>query len=746
MEEVGTRLSISTVARSRFAFLAFLRLPPLLFVILIIAALVTALPAATGDTTADGILGQVSFTIGTAPSSIDGNSLSDPWYVAIDPYSTPNHVYVVDSNPSSSNNRVLGWYDVASFKNQRPADIVFGQPDFLHTGFNNGVSGIGPDSLGSPKGLAVDTLSNLYIADSGNQRILEFNDPFHLYNPASGPRLTPPGTSPGSAGDTVADRVFGTCGSFTGQSCVTTYSNCADPSLYGLGGYTASELALFQQVTFEPGTDIPLFIPAGLEGVQVDYSRVGQWQLSCDVVTHLQDQIAAPAAVAIDPVTGTLYASNTNPAAIYEYDTPLISQTATRAFGNCHPAGGFDFSTSCTTSDSPGPKTLFAPSGIAVDQYGNLFVADGPYLGTPIIQGRVMMYLNPRGSSTGCNPGVDGSGCAGDTTADSVFGTCGGGFTTEGCSGISSGFLDYGFDLWDGIAVDKSENLYAMDPANSRALRFSNANLIPNPSPTAVQVFGQHGSFTTNLPNNGGLSADSLGVDATDIAIDGSCNVYITDGGNNRVLEYDQPAGLCGGPTPTPTATSTGATSTPTATATPAATPSATIVYTNCADPSLYGLGGYTASELALFQQVTFEPGTDIPLFIPAGLEGVQVDYSRVGQWLLSCTVVTTNPTATRTATATPTAKATATSIPTATSTAATSTPTATAMPTAIPTATIIYTNCADPALYGLGGYTASELALFQQVTFEPGTDIPLFVPDALEGVRLTIQLSINGY
>ena len=126
---------------------------------------------------------------------------------------------------------------------------------------------------------------------------------------------------------------------------------------------------------------------------------------------------------------------------------------------------------------------------------------------------------------------------------------CGGGFNSESCDGTINAGLNYGIGGWDGIAVDKNENLYAMDPGNSRALQFPNANLVPNPSPTAVQVFGQHGSFSTGNPKDLGLSADSLGAlaggrifPATDIAVDGSCNVYIADGGNNRVLEYDQPA------------------------------------------------------------------------------------------------------------------------------------------------------------------------------------------------------------
>jgi len=115
--------------------------------------------------------------------------------------------------------RVLAWYDAESFANGQPADLVFGQPDFYHIASNNGVDGIGPDSLSNPLGMTVDSSSNLYIADSGNNRVLEYDNPFQGFNPADGPRLTPPGTETGSAGDTVADRVFGTCGSFVENDC-----------------------------------------------------------------------------------------------------------------------------------------------------------------------------------------------------------------------------------------------------------------------------------------------------------------------------------------------------------------------------------------------------------------------------------------------------------------------------------------------------------------------------------------------
>src|SRR5205823_14281362 len=65
---------------------------------------------------------------------------------------------------------------------------------------------------------------------------------------------------------------------------------------------------------------------------------------------------------------------------------------------------------------------------------------------------------------------------------------------------------------------------------------------------TADRVFGQCGSFATNLCNNGDffrVSANGLCY-PHGVAVDGAANLYVADGSldafiNNRVLEYDTP-------------------------------------------------------------------------------------------------------------------------------------------------------------------------------------------------------------
>src|SRR6185369_15346166 len=64
------------------------------------------------------------------------------------------------------------------FKNGAQADLVIGQRDFFSTGANGpGVSGGLSTGFTAPTGLAVDQ-GVLYVADSGNNRVLRFRKPF----------------------------------------------------------------------------------------------------------------------------------------------------------------------------------------------------------------------------------------------------------------------------------------------------------------------------------------------------------------------------------------------------------------------------------------------------------------------------------------------------------------------------------------------------------------------------------------
>ena len=96
---------------------------------------------------------------------------------------------------------MLGWRDAESFSNGAPADLVIGQPDFL----SSDCAVTSNLSLCIPAGVAVDTSGNLYVADTGNSRVLEYTNPFAACA----------GVFPCVGG--AANLVFGQGGDFTGE-------------------------------------------------------------------------------------------------------------------------------------------------------------------------------------------------------------------------------------------------------------------------------------------------------------------------------------------------------------------------------------------------------------------------------------------------------------------------------------------------------------------------------------------------
>jgi uncharacterized protein (TIGR03437 family) len=136
----------------------------------------TALAQINLSPTPTRAIGQDDLLHGAA-NLVEGREFNGPIALALDTSVSPPALYVSDL----FNNRVLGFKNAASFANGQKADIVIGQLDFLSStaqGPGSVASGGRSTGLAFPTGLLTDSKGNLYVIDTGNNRILRFPTPF----------------------------------------------------------------------------------------------------------------------------------------------------------------------------------------------------------------------------------------------------------------------------------------------------------------------------------------------------------------------------------------------------------------------------------------------------------------------------------------------------------------------------------------------------------------------------------------
>jgi sugar lactone lactonase YvrE len=518
---------------------------------------------ATGGT-ADHFAGQIDFNHG-GDNFIDGRGFNSSSAVAIDPVG--GEVYVADY----SNNRVLGWKSAAEFTGNQPADIVIGQPDFYsylcnQISLSNGNGTVEPaqNSLCNPEGLAVDADERVYVSDNGNNRVLVFDNPFALMpgqnsnfaarlvigQGSGGNNFTSPAAASGQtglyrpvglsldsngnlfvldagnnraleyfnpfgaatsagAGDVVADRVFGQPdfnanqpnqgGAVTAQTLST--ANYGGPAGIATDSYGN------------------LYVADDVNGRVVEYN--GPFDNTANdpsanlIFSGFRSYTVA--GVVVDGANNLYFAAANSNGQSYVYQfaetsNPPSNTTANLVFGP-------------TMNIAADPTAyLGASQALATDASNNLFMANS---------NRVIEYLAP-GNANGSAPGS-----AGDSTADAVLGQADFDHTT-------ANFVDaLGMHYPGGVAIDQTANpnhIYVLDLANNRVLGWNSLSGFSNHQPADL-VVGQSDFYSSSHDVDAAHFALDAGgqVDQGGIAVDRYGNLFVTDAGFGRVLEFSNP-------------------------------------------------------------------------------------------------------------------------------------------------------------------------------------------------------------
>lgn len=390
--------------------------------------------SAEAGTIATRILGQPVFTHG-APNTLSAGSLNFPGNhssgaVAVDVVN--NHVYVADTG----NNRVLGWETISALTTGKFADIVIGQVDF-----ESSVAGTSSTTLSSPNGVAVDAAGNVYVADTGNSRVLVFPDPFTSF------------TKDGQFSNFEASVVLGQVGNFTSGSCdVDTSSPDSETICSPQGVAVDSENNVW---VADAGNNRVLEYngPVTADSFFADlvFGQLGSFTTKTANNGGIsKNSLNQPNGVAVDG-HGNLYVADSSNNRVLEFNTPLAvtaiagsgDTTADEVWGQ---AGSFTTSSCASESAS----TLCLPTKVAVDGSDNLYVGDTQ-------DNRALMFNES-------NPPTN-------VTANVILGQASA--TTNTCLAPPTA---NSLCFPNGVAPASSGNLFVADGADNRVVEYASSN------------------------------------------------------------------------------------------------------------------------------------------------------------------------------------------------------------------------------------------------------------------------------
>ncbi len=429
-------------------------------------------------------LGQVDFDHSTV-DFVDGSAFSNVSGVIIDRNSSPQHLYVVDSN----NNRILGYKDATNFTDGASADLVIGQPDLFTTICNTNNVATSPPTASSlclssnpnadPEGAdaAVDAQGNLWVSDVGNGRVLEFKAPFDS------------GMVAGEAASVVLgqpDFITGRSGPGCGPSNSSNFCEPAGLALDSNGDLYVADFGANRVLEFNQPANYTGAVPQPANLVIGQGSASNFTGNACNLGNGANspttDTLCKPIGVALD-TQNNLYVADFNNSRVLEYDNPLSGAgtpgspgasgdtTADLVFGQGATGGTSEFTTSTCNNGGISANSLCQPSGVTVDPFGSVYITDQA-------NNRVLGYAEANNLPANVIAGIE----FGQGTSGTVFNS-----NTRNLGGLSATSLNLAVisGQQDGIATDSAGDVFVVDAGNIRVLDFNGGFLsAPTPTPT----------------------------------------------------------------------------------------------------------------------------------------------------------------------------------------------------------------------------------------------------------------------
>ena len=528
----------------------------------------------------------------SSPNLVVGREFWAPYGIAEDTSVSPPILYVSDS----FNNRVLAWKNANAFNNGQQADLVIGQKDFNST-FPQGPGQTFASGLSTPCGIAVDAKGNLYVMDSGNNRILRYPKPFSQQSGSIFPDLWIGQANQNSNAANYTGQV-------SSQGLALNILGRGNIAFDGSGNLWVTDIGNYRVLEFK-ASDLangggPL--TAAVEIGQLDFNSNTRLTNANATSSLTTNQLSYPTGVAFDSA-GWLYVTDFDNTGqlnrVMVFRPPFTSGQAAYRILGVYAAGSTPTPAQRASSQFVDPEGVFflpGNSGVGVvDSVYSRILLFGPAANWPDVTsggqapvataviGQTTLSQNniypnqataanvypPASRNTLWSPtGVYFSGTelfvadSGNNrlvvlpfsggsfgAATRVLGQAS--FTSNAPNLIEGKEFNFttsiaGTSLSGGMAIDASSgtpHLYVADSNNHRILGFNDARRV-TAGVAADIVIGQP-DFSTSVCNYPSGSTNSPSASSlcypSGLAVDANGNLYVADRGNARVLRFPAP-------------------------------------------------------------------------------------------------------------------------------------------------------------------------------------------------------------